>query len=111
MDVSNLIDGLNDAKREAVCAPFSNQHVLTGADSGKTHVLVQRITWLLRRHWQEAKLPNFIDKEDAEKDPLFKKASEHYFEYSAHARDYSEISEKTNCARSKAQEFILTFVK
>lgn len=48
MDVSDLIDGLNDAQREAVCAPFSNQLVLAGAGSGKTRVLVQRIAWLMQ---------------------------------------------------------------
>ncbi len=48
MDVSDLIDQLNDAQREAVCAPFSNQLVLAGAGSGKTRVLVHRIAWLMR---------------------------------------------------------------
>ena len=48
MDVSDLIDDLNDAQRDAVCAPFSNQLVLAGAGSGKTRVLVHRIAWLTR---------------------------------------------------------------
>ncbi|WP_096086744.1 DNA helicase II [Agaribacterium haliotis] len=48
MDVSDLLNSLNDAQREAVCAPLSNQLVLAGAGSGKTRVLVQRIAWLMR---------------------------------------------------------------
>lgn len=48
MDISDLINDLNDAQREAVCAPPTNQLVLAGAGSGKTRVLVQRIAWLIR---------------------------------------------------------------
>lgn len=48
MDVSNLINDLNDAQREAVTAPFVNQLVLAGAGSGKTRVLVHRIAWLIK---------------------------------------------------------------
>ena len=47
MDVSELINDLNDAQREAVCAPASNQLILAGAGSGKTRVLVHRIAWLI----------------------------------------------------------------
>ncbi|HNG60681.1 MAG TPA: UvrD-helicase domain-containing protein, partial [Cellvibrionaceae bacterium] len=48
MDVSYLLDGLNDAQRQAVCAEPSNQLILAGAGSGKTRVLVHRIAWLIQ---------------------------------------------------------------
>ncbi len=47
MDVSHILDGLNDAQREAVAAPMQNILVLAGAGSGKTRVLVHRIAWLM----------------------------------------------------------------
>jgi DNA helicase-2/ATP-dependent DNA helicase PcrA len=47
MDVSPILDPLNDAQREAVCAPDGNTLVLAGAGSGKTRVLVHRIAWLM----------------------------------------------------------------
>ncbi len=48
MDVNELINELNDAQRQAVCAPPTNQLVLAGAGSGKTRVLVHRIAWLIQ---------------------------------------------------------------
>lgn len=35
MDVSYLLDSLNDKQREAVAAPRSNMLVLAGAEAGK----------------------------------------------------------------------------
>ena len=47
MDVSTVLDGLNEAQREAVAAPTGNLLVLAGAGSGKTRVLVHRIAWYI----------------------------------------------------------------
>ena len=47
-DVTPIIDGLNSAQHEAVCAPQGNMLVLAGAGSGKTRVLVHRIAWLMQ---------------------------------------------------------------
>ncbi len=46
MDVSHIIDPLNDAQREAVTSSARQNLVLAGAGSGKTRVLVHRIAWL-----------------------------------------------------------------
>mgnify|MGYP002760965122 FL=1 len=48
MDVSDLIDPLNTAQREAVTAPLGHALVLAGAGSGKTWVLTHRAAWLVR---------------------------------------------------------------
>ncbi|MDH5445122.1 MAG: DNA helicase II [Gammaproteobacteria bacterium] len=48
MDISHIIDPLNDEQRAAVCAPDNNVQVLAGAGSGKTRVLVHRIAWLMQ---------------------------------------------------------------
>ena len=47
MDVTDILDPLNDAQRDAVTAPAGHMLVLAGAGSGKTRVLVHRIAWLL----------------------------------------------------------------
>ncbi len=47
MDVSRLLDELNDKQRDAVAAKPSDMLVLAGAGSGKTRVLVHRIAWLM----------------------------------------------------------------
>jgi DNA helicase-2/ATP-dependent DNA helicase PcrA len=48
MDVSFIIDPLNDAQREAVTAAQEPLLVLAGAGSGKTRVLVHRVAWLIQ---------------------------------------------------------------
>jgi DNA helicase-2/ATP-dependent DNA helicase PcrA len=48
MDVSYIIDPLNDAQREAVTATQEPLLVLAGAGSGKTRVLVHRVAWLIQ---------------------------------------------------------------
>ncbi len=48
MDVSHILDSLNDQQRNAVASPSRNLLVLAGAGSGKTRVLVHRIAWLIQ---------------------------------------------------------------
>ena len=48
MDITSILDPLNDAQREAVSAPLQPMMVLAGAGSGKTRVLVHRLAWLIQ---------------------------------------------------------------
>jgi DNA helicase-2/ATP-dependent DNA helicase PcrA len=57
MDVSHLLDGLNEPQRQAVGAPLGAALVLAGAGSGKTRVLVHRVAWLIQ---VEGASPNSI---------------------------------------------------
>ncbi len=47
MDITHILEGLNEAQRQAVSAPIGNTLVVAGAGSGKTRVLVHRIAWLI----------------------------------------------------------------
>lgn len=47
IDSEFLLQNLNAGQREAVSAPLSNLLVIAGAGTGKTRVLVARITWLV----------------------------------------------------------------
>ena len=48
MDVSHLLDELNEAQREAVTTESQHTLVLAGAGSGKTRVLIHRLAWLIQ---------------------------------------------------------------
>jgi DNA helicase-2/ATP-dependent DNA helicase PcrA len=48
VDVTRIIEPLNEAQREAVTAPPEPLLVVAGAGSGKTRVLVHRIAWLIQ---------------------------------------------------------------
>ena len=47
MDVTPILESLNEAQREAVTAPPEPLLVIAGAGSGKTRVLTHRIAWLV----------------------------------------------------------------
>ena len=48
MDITHILDGLNDAQRDAVSSSEKAALILAGAGSGKTRVLVHRIAWLMQ---------------------------------------------------------------
>ncbi|MCH7741542.1 MAG: DNA helicase II [Proteobacteria bacterium] len=48
MDVSHILDSLNEAQRDAVAGPVGSALILAGAGSGKTRVLTHRIAWLIQ---------------------------------------------------------------
>lgn len=48
MDISHILNSLNDHQRKAVTSDPGNLLVLAGAGSGKTRVLVHRIAWLIQ---------------------------------------------------------------
>lgn len=47
MDVTPILDVLNDAQRQAVTSESQHLLVLAGAGSGKTRVLVHRMAWII----------------------------------------------------------------
>ena len=47
MDVTPILESLNDAQRQAVTAPSAPLLVIAGAGSGKTRVLTHRAAWLI----------------------------------------------------------------
>lgn len=48
MDVSHILESLNEPQRNAVANPSQKLLVLAGAGSGKTRVLVHRVAWLMQ---------------------------------------------------------------
>ena len=62
MDVSHILDELNDAQRAAVTSDDQHLLVLAGAGSGKTRVLVHRVdrksTRLNSSHSSVSRMPS-----------------------------------------------------
>ena len=48
MDVSDILNNLNEAQRNAVTSESSHLLVLAGAGSGKTRVIAHRVAWLVQ---------------------------------------------------------------
>lgn len=48
MDVSHLLNELNEEQRQAVTSESQNTLILAGAGSGKTRVLIHRLAWLIQ---------------------------------------------------------------
>ena len=48
MDVSDILNNLNDAQRKAVTSESPHLLVLAGAGSGKTRVIAHRVAWLVQ---------------------------------------------------------------
>ncbi len=48
MDVTHILESLNDEQREAVTLGDEHALILAGAGSGKTRVLVHRIAWIIQ---------------------------------------------------------------
>ena len=53
MDVSHILDNLNDQQRHAVASEDQNIMVLAGAGSGKTRVLTTKLAYIIseKRAW------------------------------------------------------------
>ncbi|MEO1203159.1 MAG: UvrD-helicase domain-containing protein, partial [Pseudomonadota bacterium] len=69
MDVTPILESLNDAQRTAVTAPDEPTLVIAGAGSGKTRVLVHRAAWLIdveNAHPQSLLAVTFTNKAAAE---------------------------------------------
>ena len=45
--ITELLATLNEKQQQAVSSPPNHQLILAGAGSGKTRVLIHRITWLI----------------------------------------------------------------
>ncbi len=48
MDVSEILNNLNEAQRKAVTSESPHLLVLAGAGSGKTRVIAHRVAWLVQ---------------------------------------------------------------